>query len=163
MFINVLVLLLVFILMTFLGYAFHWMFHQKWSGPFWKAHMVHHLFRYPPSSFLSAKYRDAGKDNTTWLFALVFAPLIIAVIVLTVFHIISLFIGISILIEMSLIGALNNSLHDSFHLTNSFWHRFWFFDRLVKLHLNHHIRMGSNFGIFSFSWDRIFRTYWGTK
>jgi len=157
--IEVLVLFLTFILLTFLGYGFHWMFHQPWSKRFYVAHMNHHTKQYPPTDFYSDKYRDPGKDNTVWAFLLVFSPIILIVLFATIFNIIPTIIGLSIIIEMAIIGWLNNSLHDSFHLRKTFWHRFKFFDRLTKLHYQHHIDMRMNYGIFNFTFDRIFRTY----
>lgn len=148
--------------LTFLGYGFHWMFHQPWSGRFFKAHMNHHTKQYPPSDFYSDEYRDPGKDNTVWLFALVFSPIVLTMIALTVTGTVSLFMGLAILAEMGIIGWLNNSLHDSFHLRNSFWDKFPFFEKLRKLHFEHHVDMSKNFGIFSFIWDKIFGTYHGS-
>jgi len=147
--------------LTLLGYGFHWMFHQPWSGHFYKAHMNHHLKQYPPTDFYSDTYRYAGKDNTVVLFGLVFAPIVITMIVLTATGGVSLFLGLSVLAEMGIIGALNNSLHDCFHLRNSFWQKFSFFERLRKLHFQHHVDMSTNYGIFSFIWDQIFGTYRG--
>lgn len=163
MFFTAVVLIVIFVALTFLGYAFHWMFHQKWSKRFYRAHMNHHLKQYPVSNFYSDKYRDAGKDNTVVLFGLIFSPLVFLALILTVFGYINLFLGIAILLEMAVIGFLNNSLHDSFHLKKTFWHRFSFFDKLVKLHYNHHIKMKTNFGIFSFVWDRLFGTFFDIK
>lgn len=161
--IEVVALLFTLIILTFLGYAFHMMFHQPWSGHFYKAHMNHHLKQYPATDFYSDTYRYAGRDNTVWLFGLVFAPLVITMIVLTATGAISLFLGLSILAEMGIIGWLNNSLHDSFHLRNTFWEKFSFFDRLRKLHYQHHVNMSTNYGIFSFVWDKIFGTYHGNN
>jgi sterol desaturase/sphingolipid hydroxylase (fatty acid hydroxylase superfamily) len=157
------VYLLVFVIgllaLTFLGYITHYAFHQPWSGRLFQAHMVHHQKLYPVDNFLSDVYRDAGSDNTTYLFALVFAPIVLAALLLTVFNIIPIAIGLEVLGLMAVIGWANNSIHDSMHLTNSIWHNFWFFNRLQKLHLNHHAKMDTNFGIFSFWWDRVFRTF----
>lgn len=157
--IEVVILFITLIAMTFLGYAFHLMFHKPWSRRFYQAHMNHHLKQYPPSNFISDNYRDAGNDNTVWLFTIVFSPFVLTVLILTLTHVLSIFLGVSVLIEMILIGLLNNSMHDSFHLKKTFWHRFWFFDSLIKLHYYHHIDMSTNYGIFSFIWDKIFGTY----
>jgi len=150
-----------FVVLTFLGYVFHAMFHKPWSGRFYKAHMNHHTIQYPPSDFYSDKYRDPGKDNTVLLFAIAFSPIVLTMVILTVTGAVSLLMGLSVLAEMGIIGWLNNSLHDSFHLRNTFWERFAFFDRLKKLHFQHHVDMSTNFGIFSFIWDQIFETYHG--
>lgn len=139
------------------------MFHQPWSGRFNRAHLNHHLKQYPPTDFYSDKYRDPGNDSTFILFAIVFAPIVATTILLTIIGIINLFLGLSILVEMAIIGFLNDSMHDSFHLRHTFWHRFKFFDRLIRLHYNHHTNMRVNFGIFTFLFDRIFGTYNDTE
>jgi sterol desaturase/sphingolipid hydroxylase (fatty acid hydroxylase superfamily) len=148
-----------FIFMTLLGYITHKIFHKKWSGRFYRAHFNHHYLQYPPEDLISDKYRDAGKDNTVYLFALCFSPFIIGNIILTILGIIPIILGVGIFIEMAVVSLLNSELHDAFHLTNSFWHKFWFFDNLKKLHFQHHFDQSKNYGIFSFMWDKIFRTY----
>jgi sterol desaturase/sphingolipid hydroxylase (fatty acid hydroxylase superfamily) len=54
---------------------------------------------------------------------------------------------------------LHNNMHDSFHIRKTFWHKFPFFQKLIKSHYQHHINMGTNYGIFSFFWDKLFKTY----
>lgn len=152
------VFIFVLILGTFLGYIFHRMFHQPWSGRFYKSHMVHHLKLYPITDYYSDTYRDPGKDNTVILFGICFAPLGIGIILLTIFSIIPILMSVMIIVEMSLIGIVNNSMHDAFHLKKSFWDKFWFFARLRKLHFLHHSNMKSNFGIYSFAWDYLLGT-----
>jgi sterol desaturase/sphingolipid hydroxylase (fatty acid hydroxylase superfamily) len=80
-------------------------------------------------------------------------------VVLTFTHVVGLFLGLAIIFEMLFVAWLNNSLHDSFHIKNTFWEKYYFFQKLRKLHINHHIRMNTNFGIFSFVWDRLLNTY----
>ncbi|SRR5258708_11303261 len=159
MLIEIVAAIFTLILFTFLGYSFHWMFHQRWSGRFYTAHYNHHHIQYPINNFSSDSYRYSGKDSTVWLFGLCFAPIIAGMIAITVLHVVSLFLGLSILVEMAFIGWLNNSLHDNFHLTKSFWQRFWFFDKLVSRHKQHHINTNTNLGIFSFVWDKILGTF----
>jgi sterol desaturase/sphingolipid hydroxylase (fatty acid hydroxylase superfamily) len=153
------ILVLTFIFFTLLGYVVHRMFHQSWAGVFYRAHSNHHNQQYPPGDLVSDVYRDAGTDNTTlWMLA-VFSPLILGNIVLTVAGIIPTFVGVGILVEMGVVSWLNESIHNSVHLTKSFWHRLWFFARLRRLHDQHHIDQGSNYGIFSFVWDKVFGTF----
>lgn len=157
--IYVLILLATFILFTFLGYVFHWMFHQKWSGFFYKAHDNHHNIQYPISDLISEKYREAGKDNSTFLFAIAFAPIIIVAVLLIVFGVIGKLLGAFLFVEMSIIGATNIWLHDGFHIHKSVWHKWPGFLKLRKLHFLHHKNTLTNFGIFSFTFDKLFGTY----
>lgn len=159
MIITIAILILAFVFFTFLGYIVHRIFHSPWSGSFYKAHLNHHFLQYPPNDQVSDVYRDAGVDNTFWRFALWFSPLVIGNIVLTILGIIPIVLGVGVFIEMAAVSFINDRFHDSFHLTKTFWHRFWFFDRLQKLHALHHHRVDRNYGIFSFFWDKIFGTY----
>lgn len=157
--IYTLVLILVFMFLTFMGFAIHWSFHQKWSGIFYRKHYNHHFLQYPADDLLSDTYRHSGKDNSVVLFGICFSPIVLTAVLLTIFGVIPMFLGVMILIEMGIIGFLNDNLHDAFHLNKSFWMRFKYFERLRQLHFLHHYNTQSNFGIFSFVWDRFFRTY----
>jgi len=159
MILYVAVFIFVLILGTFLGYIFHRMFHQPWSGRFYKSHMVHHNLLYPPSNYISDEYRDPGSDNTVWLFAACFSPLGMLVAALAFYGVISITMAIFVVVEMSAIGFVNNSMHDAFHLRKSLWDRLWFFSRLRRLHFQHHVNQRSNFGIYSFMWDWLLNTY----
>jgi sterol desaturase/sphingolipid hydroxylase (fatty acid hydroxylase superfamily) len=157
--IYLLILVIGFLTLTCLGYWAHYCFHKRWSGRLYNAHMSHHTRLYPKTDLVSENYRHAGKDNTVWLFAIVFSPFILGALLLTIFGILPLGIGVEILGLMVVVSYLNNALHDAYHLRNSFWHRLPFFERLRKLHFLHHNRMNSNFGIINFFWDRVFGTY----
>jgi sterol desaturase/sphingolipid hydroxylase (fatty acid hydroxylase superfamily) len=150
------------VLMSFLGYWSHRFFHSPKSGMLYLAHKNHHFLQYPKSNLLSSPtegYRSAGKDNTTYLFAAVFAPIVICAILLMVFKIIPVGIGVLILSEMAIVSIINEFLHSAFHLSKSIWHYFPGFKKLQKLHFIHHHRVLSNLGIYSYAWDRIFGTY----
>ena len=157
--VYLLVLMLTFIFLTFLGWLIHWSFHQSWSGVFYRKHYSHHFRQYPPMDLISDQYRSSGKDNSVWLFAICFSPIIGTALLLTIFGILPLLLGIMILIEMGVIAFLNDNLHDAFHLRKSFWMRFSYFERLRELHYLHHHNTQKNFGIFNFWFDRIFGTY----
>lgn len=148
-----------YIVLSFLGYLFHYVLHQRWSGPFYRAHMNHHLKKYPHTDFFSETYRDAGKDNTVFLFTIAFSPLIVLATLLTITETISIMHGVFILSQMAILGWLNNSIHDACHLKISMWDKFPFFERIRTIHFIHHYDMAKNFGIFSFEWDFVFRTF----
>lgn len=155
------VIILTFLFTSLLGYAIHFAFHQKWSGRLNKSHMSHHLKLYPVNDLVSDVYREPGDDSTARLFIILFSPILLTVVGLTAFHIISILVGCAIFGTMALVGILNDRLHDSMHLNKSVWHWWPGFSKLQKLHNMHHHRMGTNYGIFSFFWDKIFGTYKG--
>jgi len=161
--ITIAIIIFGYFIISLLGYFIHWSFHQKWTGQFHNSHMVHHLELYPPTDYMSDKYRYAGKDNTTKLFIILAIPLVILLISLMFFKIISLKILIILLLELLIIGGLNNYMHDSFHINNHWLGKIPFiktwFNNLNNLHYRHHIEMEFNYGIFAFHFDKLFKTF----
>ena len=154
-----------YLITTLFGHVVHWSLHQSWTGKVNTAHMTHHLKLYPPSDYLSDTYRQAGKDSTPKFFALAALPLIITPIVLWAVGVLSLSIMITIMVMEGLMGFLHNYLHDAFHIRNHWLTRFMphIFNRWVELHYQHHVDMNTNFGIFSFHWDRLLGTFRRSK
>jgi sterol desaturase/sphingolipid hydroxylase (fatty acid hydroxylase superfamily) len=143
--------LVAFFISSLFGYVVHRSLHQKWTGRLNQKHMTHHLILYPPTDYLSEKYRQAGADNTVVTFTIAAIPLVLIPILLGVLGILPLPLVITALIVMGLMGFFHDYLHDSFHIKNHF---------LNRLHYLHHIDMQKNFGIFLFHWDHVFKTYW---
>ncbi len=152
-----------FIATTFFGYVVHWSLHQSWAGRFNQSHMTHHLKLYPPEDYTSDTYRSAGKDNTVITFAVASLPMIAFPIVLGLFGIIGWFlVATALFVELSL-GFLHWYIHDAFHIKNHWMSRVpWLKDIFQVwngLHYTHHVDMGTNYGIFVFHWDRLFKTF----
>lgn len=126
--------------------------------------MTHHLRLYPPSDYVSDKYRNAGKDNTLFIFGAAAIPVVALPIILGIFHILSLALVITSLTIMVIMSLLHSYLHDAFHIKNH-----WLFSipvigklfaRWVHIHWLHHVDMNTNYGIFLFHWDHLLGTYW---
>lgn len=160
----ILTALIAFFISSLFGYVVHRSLHSEWTGSLHKKHMTHHEVLYPPSDYLSDKYRDAGSDNTVYIFGAAAIPLVATPIILGVMGILSLPLVITALVVMGLMGFLHSYLHDSFHIRNHFLTRIpWIsviFSKWVKLHYLHHVDMQKNYGIFLFHWDHVFRTFW---
>lgn len=156
-----------YLITSLFGYIVHRALHQTWSGYFNKAHMTHHLIKYPPEDFLSDTYRNAGKDSTPKFFALAALPIILAPLLLGWFGILSWAVVITIMVVEGLMGFLHDYLHDSFHIKNHLLTKIpvinKLFDLWVKLHYQHHVDMNKNFGIFTFHWDKVFKTFLKNK
>lgn len=160
-----LTIIISYIIASFAGHVIHWALHQTWSGFLNKAHMSHHLEMYPIQNFTSDVYRHAGNNSTPKYFALAALPVILAPIILGILGILPLHLVLIVLFIEGLMGFLNDHVHDSFHL-NHHWmmrvpglkllHIKW-----TLLHYIHHKDMTKNFGIFTFSWDKIFGTFEG--
>jgi sterol desaturase/sphingolipid hydroxylase (fatty acid hydroxylase superfamily) len=156
--------LITFFSCSLFGYVIHRAIHQKWTGPLNKSHMTHHLKLYPITDYTSDIYRQAGKDDTFKIFAVAAVPVVATPIILGIMGIISLPLTITSLIVMGLMGFLHSYIHDSFHIRNHYLNRVpvlgTFFKHWNSLHFLHHVNMQTNFGIFTFHWDRIFGTFW---
>lgn len=156
--------MITFFVGSLFGYVVHRSLHQEWTGRFNQAHMTHHLKLYPPTDYLSDKYRSAGKDNTVWIFAVVAVPFFALPIILGVMHLLPLTLVIVSLSVMSLMSFLHSYLHDAFHIRDHWLYRVPLlgkvFLRWVRLHWLHHVDMNTNYGIFLFHWDHVFHTYW---
>jgi sterol desaturase/sphingolipid hydroxylase (fatty acid hydroxylase superfamily) len=107
----------------------------------------------------SKKYRSSGKDNSIILFGILFSPVVLGMLAMTIFHVVPMVLGILLLIEMAIVSILNATIHDDMHLFTSFWGRFWFFGELVYKHHIHHQNVSRNLGIFYFGWDKVFGSY----
>ena len=153
-----------FFVSSLFAYVVHRSLHQPWTGHLNKKHMTHHLILYPPTDYLSEKYRQAGADNTFVTFAIAAIPLVAVPIILGILGILPLSLVITTLIVMGLMGFLHDQLHDAFHIKNHWLTRIPVVRNIFaywnRLHYLHHIDMQKNFGIFLFHWDHIFRTYW---
>jgi len=162
-----LTILISFFISSLFGYVVHRSLHQSWTGKLNRSHMTHHLTLYPPSDYLSEKYRDAGKDNTFFIFAIAAIPIVALPIILYFLKVISLMLAIIALIVMAIMSFLHSYLHDSFHIKNHFLTRLPIikvvFAYWNHLHYLHHVNMQKNFGIFLFHWDHIFKSFWNKK
>jgi sterol desaturase/sphingolipid hydroxylase (fatty acid hydroxylase superfamily) len=150
-----------FLLTCFFGYAFHRFLHTPRAGRWYRNHLAHHQKLYPAHDFTSDKYRDAGKDDSTIIFVMGGAPLLLLPIVLWLCGVFGIWLALGLVVEILLIGGINGFLHDSFHITNHWIGKIGGkgYNKLVELHYFHHLDMRTNFSIFMFLFDRLFRTY----
>jgi hypothetical protein len=151
-------ILVTFVVGTLIGHVVHWFLHQRWSGPFYKSHMSHHVTMYPKTDLLSETYRGAGAESGWVWFTIPIAGIVLPVLFgLWCLGVPIHCIGVAIL-ESILIGYLHGYIHDSFHLIGHWMERLPGYSRLRVLHFVHHFHMQRNFGIFTFHWDRVFGT-----
>lgn len=143
---------------TLAGWIGHWALHQRWTGRFAKAHLVHHRL-YPPSNFLSESYRDAKESDTT----LVLGPFITVVVLLWMGTLVLLgapwFTFVAIVIVGVLVGGLHEYVHKAIHLKGHWLGTLTWFQAIQIHHLKHHKHTQKNLGIVWYGWDRLFRTF----
>ncbi len=147
-------------LLSLLGYGLHRAMHQKWMGRLHASHMKHHRELYPVGDLHSDVYRSAGKHNTVWLFMPFFGVELLA---LGAANLLGLLPVLHVVVIVALTvarGVVDNAIHDSFHVRGH-----WMsvlapraYAQAQLLHFHHHDQMQSNFGIWSFFWDRLFGT-----
>ncbi len=146
------------------GYWLHRALHQSWMGVLHRAHMMHHLVLYPPTNFSSETYRDAGKDNSTWTFLAIGLPLLCSPLLLALFtDLIGWMSAIWLVLVIGGVGLLHSFIHDWIHLKAHWFHWILGTKRLINLHKIHHVDMGKNYGIFSFWWDKLNKTFEDVK
>jgi hypothetical protein len=142
---------------TLAGWAGHWLLHRPWSGPLFRAHLLHHSL-YPPSDFESDSYR--GADWRSSVFSLGTLVGLAVVAVLAAARWLGLgWGGVAAGAAWSAaLGWAHNWAHDSFHLRGHWMLRWRWFRRLKCLHLLHHRHARKNLGILWMDWDRAFGT-----
>jgi sterol desaturase/sphingolipid hydroxylase (fatty acid hydroxylase superfamily) len=148
--------LLGFFIFEAFGYVIHRLLHTKWMGPLHRAHMTHHLVKYPPTDYLSETYRSAGADNTTLRFIVAGVALAAGLI-----YLLPLWLCLPLLMELALVGYVNHYIHDNSHIRGHWMERYGFFRRWREIHYQHHLRMETNYGIITFGMDRLVGTYVG--
>jgi len=152
--------LVTYFLTSLLGYVVHWAIHQPWTGRAYRAHRAHHIDLYPPGKLISDAYRNAGGQSTVYTFLLAFTPILLLPIVLWAIGWFTFMHAFAAVAAMGIVGLMNDIIHDSFHVKNHWLSRITpGYDHMRQLHFVHHVNMKRNFGIYSFIWDRVFRTF----
>jgi sterol desaturase/sphingolipid hydroxylase (fatty acid hydroxylase superfamily) len=144
-----------FLIGNLLGYLVHRLLHWSEMGKLYQDHLHHHTTIYPPDDYLSDTYREPPTGNGQGLYYL--SPILALSIVVLVF--LGWQYGLLTLVEGILVLKLNAYLHDATHIRGHWLERFTWFHRLRWLHFQHHVKVATNFGIFVWFPDKLFRTY----
>lgn len=145
---------------TLIGHVVHWMLHKRWSGPFFRGHMEHHLDHYPPGALVSPAYKvPKWHRSGPVLFTPAFLIIVAAAGGLTYLLSLPLALMVTFGVTVLLFGLLNDAVHDSFHVEKSVFHKLPGFASMRASHFLHHHNMRKNFGIIVFAWDRVFGTF----
>lgn len=136
------------------GYWLHRLAHWRRGGAVYRAHMAHHEVLYG-REFLSDAYRDPPASGSS---VLAFLPFVLGLAALFVL-VAPAPLGAALALECLGLAWLNSYIHDGLHVRRFWLARFRWFRRLRRLHRQHHLDMSTNFGIFTWLWDRAFRTF----
>lgn len=139
---------------TFVQVLFHrWFGHTRRLSAIYENHLHGHHADYRSDRLMSDTWIEAER-HVMWYYAIPIVPLSVLVawllpLPLFVLHIVTL--GLTIWWHIH--------LHQEYHLNNSRWARFAWFQRKRDLHLRHHVRHHGNYAIVEFFWDRVLGTY----
>jgi sterol desaturase/sphingolipid hydroxylase (fatty acid hydroxylase superfamily) len=148
-----------YIAVSLFGYGIHRALHQPWTGKLYERHKTHHFTLFPPEDYQSDVYRDPGKDNTVFSFAIASVPMLAAPIILASCGVVGWWLAGAMEIEMLLFGWAADHIHDRFHLTGDPLNKWLVFRRWNARHYQHHVDTQSNLTIFDPFWDKVFGTY----
>lgn len=140
------------------GYLYHRALHSPRLGLLHEKHMQHHSMMYPLGHLVSDTYKHPPGFSTVALFA----PIFITMAVLH-YWLLPVYLFVSYLIAISAAAFVNESLHRVLHIRHPWVARFKWFTRLRLKHFRHHVDMETNYGIWHFAYDRLFRTHWGNR
>lgn len=147
------------VLATLIGHVVHWLLHKRWSGPFYRGHMEHHLEHYPPSALVSKAYLvPKWHRSGPVLFTPAFLIIVAAAGGLTYLLELPIVPMVTFCVTIMLFGLLNDAIHDAFHVEKSIMHFLPGFAKMRSRHFLHHNNMRKNFGIIVFTWDKLFGT-----
>ena len=153
-------------------YWYHWMLHQPWSGPLYRAHYIgHHKSDFPVRSLRRDRY-CAGSGG--WFEnggELVFG-IPVVVLIWATFQFCSFGAAISNCAIILVVLVTGEVAHSSYHLNDRpkahpdvpVWLHHWvtempWYRQFQKLHDIHHSKRDVNFGFADFQMDHIFGMY----
>jgi sterol desaturase/sphingolipid hydroxylase (fatty acid hydroxylase superfamily) len=154
-------------------YWYHWILHQPWSGPLYRAHYIgHHKRDYPVATLRRDRYSALGGSG--WFEnggELVFGVPVIGLIA-AAFWLLTSETAVSLAAVVLWVLITGEIAHSSYHLNDEpeahpdipVWLHRWlvrlpFYRRFQKLHDIHHGKRDCNFGFSDFQMDRLFGTY----
>ena len=159
-------------------YFWHWLAHQKWTGPMYRAHMRHHLEIFPPKNFYGKDgiiIKETGYECPTLLqlcspfasttvnpyhegplFVLFGLILWSSIYICESTPLTILFLTILI----AIIGLVGSAIHYSFHIKGFELEKYEWYLELRTLHYLHHLgNMQSNFAMVNVGIDYFFDSY----
>ena len=141
-----------FIFSAFFENALHKASHYKQSGALYRWHKVHHK-DYPAKRLESDTYIDStGWMNNMYAFYILLTQGII-------YCISSNRVFIIFYIQSTSYAIFLEYMHEQFHLTNSWWSKYEWFQYLKQNHLRHHIKHNKNYSFFTTKIDKLNNTY----
>ena len=148
-----------FFFAEFLGYMWHRnVNHMGLLGSNIRfTHWKHHHIDYPPGDMITNKYKNPKLfDSEMWTFGF---GAIISVILFFKYIKFTKKEKIILIIFFLLIGITNSVIHDSYHVHNHHLNKYKWYRSKKNAHDIHH-RLNCNYGIITYTFDRLFGTYY---
>lgn len=136
-----------------LGYLVHTAAHRAWSGVLYRTHLKHHTV-YTPADYVDDEYRNPGASSFVWWY--------LALGVVTaglLFWLAPMWLAMTASITMAVVGAVNSFVHDAFHIRGHWLEHLRWFNWRRELHYVHHVDVRKNLGIYTFWFDRLFKSF----
>lgn len=143
---------LTFILSEAIGYGIHWAAHKSWSGPLFRAHLVHHTM-YAPRVFEHDVYESRFRSS----FAIWLAPVFVVLLCLG-FAVLPWHLAVVSFLTLACNAVVTDIIHQAFHVKNHWLRGVPVVRRSLLLHMLHHRHTQNNLGITFYLWDRVFGT-----
>jgi len=128
------------LLLNMIEYTVHCLSHNPKIKFLYNSHHSHHL-SYPPKKLTCEKYDKNVEDTRLPYLIIIFISYLFCYYLFTLYHFL-IFIS-----ETTIYFFIANTLHNSYHLDNSFLERFQWFRYLKRLHHIHHIEVYHNLNI----------------
>ena len=142
-----------YLFMTTFENALHKASHYKESGRLYRWHKIHHT-DYPVTRLESDTYIDSSGwyDNMFGVYI---------ILTIGVFCMSSSTNRVATIVSSEIIAysLMLDYFHQQFHLTNSRWKNYKWFQRLKRYHLLHHQKQKTNYNFFTDKVDKIQNTY----
>ena len=126
--------------------------HTNRISAVFESHALGHHGVYKTDSLLLDHWVSAEK-HVMWYFALLFAPFVIGVYILSPIHVLAAHV-----LGLSFAVWWHVYLHQQYHVRGSYFERFQWFQNKRQLHLVHHRLVRKNYAIVEFWLDRLMGT-----
>ena len=141
-----------YIICNMVEYGLHLLSHNRNIKYLYKSHHYHHTVQFPPHNLVNNDIRYNSIIYNEYLH-------ISCIIWIISYIILPLYIYSIFFIESCVYLYFANLLHECYHMSNSYFEKYKWFQRKKQLHLQHHIKTVHNFNLFDNSSDKVFKTF----
>ena len=145
-------LILGFVLFEGVIFAAHYLMHQRWTGPLWESHQLHHKL-YNPKHQTTQTFNPVGWKSFR------FRAMIFCFVTALLFAVLPFTMAITMCFEIIVLAIATDYIHDATHTSDHKLRRYGWFRYLQDLHWIHHANVKKNFGVLTFFYDKLIGSY----